>query len=313
MISKEEVLKKIMELQEKYNYWFEVFRRTSDFSKKKEAKNKYQELIGEIIMLQNSHNLRVPPKYSNSERAKMELDNERERLILSKEQNLKNEFKKEKELLENRIKNNILKEKYKYIRETVEKMLSFNLNISNINNILDGYEIDILNPSSNDINKIPLINVILSSYFCEFYSGEMFVESYIAKSEEALNLFNKGILEEAEEIFKKAIELFDKASEYSELPSGSEYFKLEKQERQNEWDEVKKQILWEIEHLQSQKNIKEEALKIIKVNPGILQTNIYKIINKYEKHEISEALYYLQKNNKILREKKGNTYRLFIK
>lgn len=57
--------------------------------------------------------------------------------------------------------------------------------------------------------------------------------------------------------------------------------------------------------------IKEQILDIIKNNSGILQTTLYKNFDINIKSFISEVLYYFAKENKITREKKGNTYALF--
>jgi len=86
MNEKLDIEKEIKELQEKYAYWFELFRRSSDAVEKQHAKNKYKEYISKVIDLQNKYNLRIPPSNSSSFRSKMSLDRKQERLVLSRGQ-----------------------------------------------------------------------------------------------------------------------------------------------------------------------------------------------------------------------------------
>lgn len=59
--------------------------------------------------------------------------------------------------------------------------------------------------------------------------------------------------------------------------------------------------------------LEERLLTIIKKNPGILQKEIYKMYAPEAKKYIQEKLYYAEKAQKIIREKCGSTYKLFIK
>jgi hypothetical protein len=85
MDEKLDIEKEIKELQEKYAYWFELFRRSSDADEKQHAKNKYKEYIIRVIDLQNKYNLRIPPSNSSSFRSKMALDRKQEKLVISGE------------------------------------------------------------------------------------------------------------------------------------------------------------------------------------------------------------------------------------
>lgn len=86
MAAQEEVLDKIEKLREEYEYWFEVFRREKDPKKQEEAKQRYKPAIQEIIRLQKEYGVSAVPTHSSSERAKMALDHENKRLVMSKEQ-----------------------------------------------------------------------------------------------------------------------------------------------------------------------------------------------------------------------------------
>lgn len=55
-----------------------------------------------------------------------------------------------------------------------------------------------------------------------------------------------------------------------------------------------------------------EIPKIIRKNPGILQTDIYKMYPVDCKNHISSELYMMARNGKIVREKSGRTYSLTI-
>jgi hypothetical protein len=86
MNEKLDIEKEIKELQEKYAYWFELFRRSSDPVEKQQAKNRYKEYITKVIDLQNKYDLRIPPSNSSSFRSKMALDRKQEKLVISAEQ-----------------------------------------------------------------------------------------------------------------------------------------------------------------------------------------------------------------------------------
>lgn len=60
-------------------------------------------------------------------------------------------------------------------------------------------------------------------------------------------------------------------------------------------------------------SLEKELLRIIKEQPGILQKNVYKMFDPVGKKYIQEKLYYAEKSGKIIREKSGNTYKLFPK
>lgn len=59
--------------------------------------------------------------------------------------------------------------------------------------------------------------------------------------------------------------------------------------------------------------LNKELLKIIKAQPGILQKDVYTMFDPIGKSYIQEKLYYAEKSKTIIREKSGNTYKLYIK
>lgn len=50
----------------------------------------------------------------------------------------------------------------------------------------------------------------------------------------------------------------------------------------------------------------------IKENPGVLQSDLYKIFPELSKEDISYALYFAAENGNIKRTKKGRTYTLMV-
>lgn len=56
--------------------------------------------------------------------------------------------------------------------------------------------------------------------------------------------------------------------------------------------------------------LRGDLLSIIKRNPNILQTEIYKMFKSEEKPYVSEELYFMAKDGLIARNKKGRTYEL---
>ncbi len=59
--------------------------------------------------------------------------------------------------------------------------------------------------------------------------------------------------------------------------------------------------------------LSNQLLKIIKENPQIKQTDVYKKFDENIKEYISTELYRLEKNNRIIREKSGRTYSITIR
>ena len=59
--------------------------------------------------------------------------------------------------------------------------------------------------------------------------------------------------------------------------------------------------------------LKPKLLNIVIENPGVLQSDIYKMFDAELKSEVSNQLYLLYANGLITREKSGRSYKLYIK
>lgn len=57
-------------------------------------------------------------------------------------------------------------------------------------------------------------------------------------------------------------------------------------------------------------HLRDELIKIIKNNTGILQTDVYKMFDPEMKEYVSSELYFMTKDEVIVREKQGRTYKL---
>lgn len=55
----------------------------------------------------------------------------------------------------------------------------------------------------------------------------------------------------------------------------------------------------------------EDLKKYLVENPGVIQSDLYKQLTQYDKGEISNALYWWEKDGKIRREKSGRSYALY--
>lgn len=77
--------------------------------------------------------------------------------------------------------------------------------------------------------------------------------------------------------------------------------------------EAEEKIELEKNRVNFEKNAEKELLKFLSNNNEILQKDIYKYYPKEYKQIIQSTLYFMAKNNKISREKQGNTYKIFIK
>lgn len=58
-------------------------------------------------------------------------------------------------------------------------------------------------------------------------------------------------------------------------------------------------------------DLEKRVSQILKVSPGILQTDVYKQFNPTVQSEIQSILYFMAKDGTIVREKYGKTYRIF--
>jgi hypothetical protein len=61
------------------------------------------------------------------------------------------------------------------------------------------------------------------------------------------------------------------------------------------------------------KHLKADLLEIIKAEPGIVQSDLYKRFDEDLKSDISNELYWLSRDGVIEREKSGRSYKLYIK
>lgn len=59
-------------------------------------------------------------------------------------------------------------------------------------------------------------------------------------------------------------------------------------------------------------HLREDLLKIIEDNPGILQTDVYKMFEPEAKDYLSSELYFMAKDGLIHREKQGRSYTLSL-
>jgi hypothetical protein len=316
MSTKEEVLKKIEKLLEEYEYWFEVFRKETDPKKREEAKQKYKPAISEIIRLQEEHNVRAVPQRSSGERARMYIDHKMKKLELSQEQvlemNLQREFSEEKKLSEKDIRKKIDEQGDKYIKSVLKEMREHDLDTSKIEEVLRELKPKSLFSKLERVLRRTTLSTILPFYFVELYSGEVYIKDFQSKESLAVQSLKENNLKKAEEIFKEAIAIYDRAARLSKFSSGDAYFKMEKEKIISCWEATKQKILEERYHLLRQAKIKVIIRGRVKSNPGILQTDLYNMINGYDRNEISEAAYYMNREGTLRREKKGNTYKLFI-
>jgi len=316
-MDKEEVIRTIRGLEARYNYWFEVFRRSTNKSEKENAKKKYQDAIEENIRLQKEYNLRIPPQYSSSYRKEMQIDEENGTLLLSekqlREQTIVEDFDRGKKALEETITKNLKEHTSDYIKDVLDKISSAGL--STEKRIIMGHLDDVgffkPNGALSMDAKVELLLPFFVISFAKFFSGEAFVEDLYEAFHEAVENYKTQQIKKAEELFEGCMSMLGRAAEFSTLRIGKSYFELRTERLKSEWQLATKGISGKAEHERKQHEIKDKVLGPIADSPGILQTEIYRLMNNYRKEEIGEALYFLEKEKRISREKKGSTYRLF--
>ena len=64
------------------------------------------------------------------------------------------------------------------------------------------------------------------------------------------------------------------------------------------WEAMKKKFMAEKLHADRQVQLRKIITDLVKSNPEVLQTELYKMIEDYEKNEISEAAYFMNKEGK---------------
>lgn len=312
----EDVLKKIEKLREEYEYWFEVFRREKDPEKREEARQKYKPAISEIIRLQEEYQVSSVPKYSSAERARMDIDHQKKELELSQEQvyerNLEIEFNEEKNRTKEDFSRKIEEQGDKYINSVIREMREHNLDTSKIEEVLKQLDPKSLLSELEKTLRITTLSLALPFHFIEFYSGEVFTGDFSIKYLEAIKNLKDDKLPRADEIIREATSLYDRAARLSRFSSGEAYFRMEKERRISEWEASKNKILEEKYHQFRHERVKEIIGEIVKSKAGILQADLYKMISDYSRSEVSEAAYYMNKEGLLRREKKGNTYELYI-
>jgi len=70
----------------------------------------------------------------------------------------------------------------------------------------------------------------------------------------------------------------------------------------------------ELLHDRESANLEARVLKVLRENPQILQTDVYKHFNKIVQQDVQSILYFMERNKRIKREKSGRTYMIhFIK
>lgn len=313
---KETALEQIEKLRDEYEYWFEIFRRETDPKKKEEARIKYKYAIGEIIRLQDEYHVRSVPKYSSGERARMNIDHQKQKLELSQDQllekRLKEEFAKEKARAEDAQRKKITDSGDTYINSVLDEMRDHNIDISGI---LASLSEGGLKSSASELDqalRLILLGSWLSISFVNYFSGKVYIEKFFDKYSQAERVLADDKLTEADEIMQEALSLYDKAAKYSQFSSGPEYFLLEKARKIADWEKTRSNLLEQKNHDKRQEQLKAIIAEIVRTQPGILQTDLYKAINEYSRSEVSEAAYYMNKGNKLSRRKKGSTYKLVI-
>lgn len=101
-------------------------------------------------------------------------------------------------------------------------------------------------------------------------------------------------------------ECFAKWSSFSVADPSTIYeLKQELNRLENNIDEL-------IKKEQTIKKLKTDLLKIIKEEPGVVQSDLYKRFDPQLKFEISNQLYMLSASGTIVREKSGRSYKLYI-
>lgn len=162
------------------------------------------------------------------------------------------------------------------------------------------------------------------------YHNKDFVDEISATEKHMIDLYiNASTVKEKISALKSKLKFYDDAEQYAKkcgkyhelyfkwMYLDSEVIKKTKeellymQENMEKLIEEEEKKKYALEH--DFAKFEKEWATIIGQNPGILQTDLYKRYDPIIKNLISEKLYYLEKERKIIREKSGKSYKLYRK
>ncbi|MDU5492406.1 MAG: hypothetical protein E6094_05520 [Clostridium perfringens] len=179
----------------------------------------------------------------------------------------------------------------KFNRSKKEKDLFFNF-CCEYNKKIDSYENSFYNAKSK-IKKIENIDLRIKQYELSIKILNEFKEFCFSKGKGG-ELYFEDMWEHCHNINNPDFKFIDKL--YKEL-----------EDLKNNKDFYTKNY----EIIEFKKTIDKELIDIISKNQGILQKDVYKNFEPHFKDSIQSALYSLDKNQKIIREKFKNTYKLY--
>ena len=118
------------------------------------------------------------------------------------------------------------------------------------------------------------------------------------------------------EFFRESARKFRERGDYPKARSS--YFRWVEYVRQQNIN-TRGQLEGELENAQREysdfvksdplyQEIRDVVIEEIKRQPGILQTDLYKVLTNYNKSDIQYALYFADDHGVIVRKKKGRTY-----
>ncbi len=110
----------------------------------------------------------------------------------------------------------------------------------------------------------------------------------------------KGDFEGARVFYLKCVESWRQAN------------KLSDDAYQREWEESTREYESFVEKDPVFAGLFERVEPVIRANPGILQTELYKKLPEIHRAHMSYVLYFAAKQGKIVRKKKGRTYELCL-
>lgn len=153
----------------------------------------------------------------------------------------------------------------------------------------------------------------VQSEFSFFLNNWLNSRSNVEKEYDALKLLIRYI-KDVQKICDSKGECYSKW--FSDYVADKKY--LEKREGDLKYIEDNIDELLRLEKFNSafEKNVlphlRDDLLKIIESNPGILQTDVYKMFEPEAKSYLSSELYFMEKGNLIRRKKQGRSYALFL-
>ena len=244
-------------------------------------------------------------------------------------------IKEQKEI--NSLCSNTKDQKYFYYTGILKKLkdsINYKFDDENINLCTKGFDLSLELCTYCITQNYDTSNFVIyeTKGYYDFFKDQLNYKTMNSKYEKASSLEKEGYFEKALELYLKILEeYYPKEYNFYSYPFNLAITIFEYETAYQIFEYLKKAIHMknivnlddllnrfekELNKLVSIENfytsIKQNIIELLNSNPGILQTDVYKILGLENKESFRFILYYWEKINIIHREKSGRSYKVFL-